>query len=82
MSLFDVIKYPISDAPTKEELETLPTVLYNRWLEKTHWSLDRDERIFPNILNVVIYYKNCNPDIRIVDIGILRKLIKAYDEPI
>ena len=33
MSLFDVIKYPISTPPTTEELEALPHELFQKWLE-------------------------------------------------
>ena len=31
MSLFDVIKYPISYPPTVEELNALPETIYNKW---------------------------------------------------
>jgi len=36
MSLFDVIKYPISDTPTEMELENLPIPLFNEWV-KEYW---------------------------------------------
>lgn len=32
MSLFDIIKYPISVPPTPAELEALPTSIYNPWV--------------------------------------------------
>lgn len=32
MSLFDVIKYPISFPPTNEQLEALPEKLYRKWI--------------------------------------------------
>ena len=32
MSLFDNIRYPISDIPTAEELNALPRSVYNEWL--------------------------------------------------
>lgn len=31
MSLFDVIRYPISDVPTLEELEAIPDEIFNQW---------------------------------------------------
>lgn len=31
MTLFDVIRYPISDKPTVEELEALPTDVFMTW---------------------------------------------------
>ena len=32
MSLFDIIKYPISDTPTKEQLDALPDEIYQKWV--------------------------------------------------
>jgi hypothetical protein len=40
MSLFDVLRYPISDVPTNEELENIPIELYND--------------VFGNVVNVPI----------------------------
>lgn len=33
MSLFDVIKYPISDPPTKEELAAIPNEIFDNWVQ-------------------------------------------------
>ncbi len=35
MSLFDVIKYPVSNPPTSEQLNALPDAIYNKW--RTWW---------------------------------------------
>lgn len=32
MSLFDIIKYPVSDPLTYDEYDNLPDVIKNRWL--------------------------------------------------
>jgi hypothetical protein len=39
MSLFDVIRYPISDRPTAEELGSLPHNLFEEWRNKSFWGL-------------------------------------------
>jgi hypothetical protein len=35
MSIFDVIRYPISDPPTYEELNNLPDDLFDMWCNMT-----------------------------------------------
>ena len=37
MSLFDVIRYPISDKPTPSELCALPKDLFEQWISQTEW---------------------------------------------
>ena len=37
MSLFDVIRYPISWPPREDELAALPQMLYNNWIESSDW---------------------------------------------
>ena len=39
MSLFDTIKYPISDPPTEEELRALPVNLFNQWIYISGWPI-------------------------------------------
>lgn len=53
MSLFDVIKYPISVPPEPGQLEALPPSLFRHWIDNhtTDWhSVDEDGRYSP--LNV------------------------------
>lgn len=38
MSLFDVLRYPISYPPTKAELDALPTELYMKWIMNSDWA--------------------------------------------
>jgi hypothetical protein len=54
MSLFDVIKYPISSPPTKEELNDLPTRVYRRWHKLSSWNRFKFSRA-----DVVRYYIMC-----------------------
>jgi len=37
MSLFDVIKYPISEVPTPEQFEALPDKLFDEWTRDYGW---------------------------------------------
>ena len=34
MTIFDSIRYPISDLPTEEELAAIPRRIYYRWIKK------------------------------------------------
>ncbi len=79
MSLFDVLRWPISDEPTKEELEALPCSLFKEWMSEVgfvpaNWSHE----------NVAWYYRKERLAIKIAvhDIRVLRKMIEEYNEPI
>jgi hypothetical protein len=36
MTVFDSIRYPISNPPTEKELGDLPAELYDKWIESYH----------------------------------------------
>lgn len=81
MSLFDVIRYPISDIPTFEQLNALPDDIFNSWAETTDWrntarrrdGMARWYQAWHNALN--------NDDKK--EINRLRQMIRDYDnEPI
>lgn len=89
MSLFDVIKYPISIPPTQEELSALPDKLFNKWIDLSQWSksvddtLDRED----DPVQISFSYELCIEmgiftDLDLEEILLLRKLIKEYDEPV
>ena len=71
MGLFDVLRYPISDQPTVEELAALPRDLYNVWRTSVGWYVATNE-------SKVKYYSEAPVH---VDILMLREMIKNY-EPI
>lgn len=87
MSLFDVIKYPISNPPTKAELETLPYDLLFNWKLQTTW-----KKLMPKgaeIDNLIQFYKFANSDdlaanickgLALPELSSLRKMIKEYDD--
>lgn len=72
MSLFDVIRYPISDHPTKEQLDALPTELFNKWCYDNYYKVYTTTQMS----NYLQYFAT--------DKGVyaLRKLIRDCDEPI
>lgn len=74
MTIFDVIKYPISDCPTKEELEALPVAVYAKWLLVVGTS----GRLTPDIVSI-FYSDFCEYTQGKRDIMILRKIIKEYE---
>jgi hypothetical protein len=41
MTIFDSIKYPISNPPTLQELEALPDEMYKAWQDATGFTLSR-----------------------------------------
>ena len=85
MSLFDVIKYPISEPPTLEELNALPNEIFNQWISLSHW---RSPGKWKDADGISHYYKNfygsdhdAYPDQeQSRDVKLLRKLIEEYNE--
>lgn len=71
MSLFDVIKYPISDIPAEEELSNLPADLYTKWIMLC-WEIK--ECIPPSIISGFFQQNRYITNLLYVDD--LRKMIK------
>lgn len=86
MSLFDVIRYPISDPPTPEELEALPGEIFNRWVHTSDWcDVPRTSAIVPSRLYIGNWYQTYHIDGRLKnidwhDIQMLRRMIREYEE--
>ncbi len=76
MSLFDVLRYPISDIPTEDEFNSLPKNLYNDWGHRVGW-----DPIW-TVGSVISFYSAHMQSSPNQDIILLRKMIKEYDEPI
>jgi hypothetical protein len=73
MSLFDVIRYPISMPPTEAEILALPNSLFKRWTESSkEWS-DSPTQSF-----VAYWYSAVRNETQIQDIKLLRQMIKDY----
>jgi len=73
MTIFDSIKYPISDPPTEEELTNLPKELYDKWLG--YWNDQVIEDLTP--AHVAAYYRFVN---NISWVGEDEAVHKAYKE--
>jgi hypothetical protein len=83
MSLFDVIKYPISFPPQRSQLQALPPELYNEWINKSTWqNVSSESRGDPQwVAEWMIAFLDtpCNKDI-LHDTDLLRKMIKEWDK--
>ena len=85
MSLFDVIRYPISDIPTSEELSRLPKDLFYHWVESTSFVVDDVQAHNRDVAYLARWYFRWGKDMsydEIQEIVNLRNMIKEYDEPI
>ena len=83
MSLFDVIRYPVSCPPTFDQLNAIPTNLYRYWITRSSWS-DVDTQSSWDPLWVAQWMRNntglsgCRINIE-YDIRILRKIIEEAE---
>ena len=81
MSLFDVIKYPVSDPPTVEELTNLPIELLLKWLDLSGFSVDYNNNVFDEDRKeylarwVIKMYVDRNIHVN-VNLTVLRQMIK------
>ena len=90
MTIFDVIRYPISDPPQTEELAALPLDLYWDWIQNhtRDWRSYNEEECEPG--NVALwmhrfFHRTDLPATAIEirdDIQALRRLIAEYNEPV
>lgn len=84
MSLFDVIRYPVSDLPTKEQLSAIPMPILAEWGDITFWFKTTFDSEY-----IAKWYSssrerndgNANTISDIKEINILRRLIKEYEAP-
>lgn len=82
MSLFDILRYPISDSPTATELSALPTNLFEDWRSNTGWQEHGNYKT-PVLIGdwyssrdlTLSFYK-----IERLEINLLKEMIKEYDE--
>jgi hypothetical protein len=83
MTVFDVLRYPISSPPTVEELEALPEDLYYEWISTSVW---RGYPLRNDRAHIAIWYINsyvsetrrykfgCDEE----DLDALRGIIRRY----
>jgi hypothetical protein len=86
MSLFDVLRYPISSPPRAEELKALPLTLFIKWINmsdwRDHYGNDVDipyiaEWYADHWTSISESMREFQKDMR--DIEALRQLIKNWD---
>lgn len=77
MTIFDIIRYPISDPPTTDEFEALPIDLLTKWASTCGWNFK------PPPSTVSCFYANpalCRSHLN--DLNLLRKMISEYNDNI
>jgi len=74
MTIFDVIRYPISIPPTEEELEALPRELFNKWTLKVNFSTGADPYSVVRWYEFQLRYNEEEDECR-HDIELLRKML-------
>ena len=70
MTIFDTIRYPVSDIPTVEELNNIPIEIMELWKTKYHFTTYSNA----GIVSFFKFYTARNI------ILALRKMIKEYDD--
>jgi hypothetical protein len=86
MTVFDVIRYPVSLPPTREELEALPKIIYWDWIRNhtQDWHQLDDTACSPwNVAIWMAYYhrdshEHQREEIQ-ADVHRLRQLIAEYE---
>lgn len=82
MSLFDVIRYPISDPPTIQEITRLPEDLYLEWINCTTWRSSEKKLDRSHIIGFYSYIHDGNSyrfEADQEDIDALRGIIRRYN---
>ena len=84
MSLFAVLKYPISVPPTVEQLRRLPVELLDKWIGESDWK-NKGTHVGDKCTMIGEWYETfySRPTTKIVDIRdveLLRRMVREYDE--
>ena len=76
MSLFDVLRYPVSIPPQQGQLEAIPYELYMLWYKSVDgWNDCYDERA----ASVCEYYNDPYNKSALWELDSLKKMIKEYE---
>jgi len=74
MTIFDAIRYPISDPPTEEEIANLPPELFHRWATVVFFPVDRIPTTVARWYRNLLFYQTSSYDIRL-----LQRMIAEYN---
>ena len=77
MSLFDVLRYPISNSPTENELLGLPESVFKKWQLEVGWMKKGSSTDIYSGLSLMTGAYRSAP--RHQDIVLLRKMIAEYE---
>jgi len=66
MTIFDVIRYPISDEPTEKELANLPPRLFHRWASTVFFPRTVTPAAVERWYKNEHYWNTINDDIRLL----------------
>ena len=84
MSLFDVIKYPISDLPTEEEISALPDDVINELYKRISHGLYNGYVDTYFKVYAIHYYlaarSKSNP--KLLTVEDIKEILRDYNEPI
>ena len=79
MTIFDVLRYPISEPPTEEELDRLPRDLLECWKSNNGFMWSTDTEMISNFYMTSFrnkeYLGKCKKEI-----NELRRMVKEYDD--
>lgn len=75
MSVFDSLKYSISDRPTYSELDNLPNDLFNEWISLSSWH----RYSMPVAIRIAGWYSRAELTVDDYnDIKLLKQIIYGY----
>ena len=80
MTIFDTIRYPLSEPPTFKQLKTLPRSTYDEWIRKIYGEVVISDtiQIFYMATTLMQLYR-FDDDLYHRRMKLLRRLIKDYD---
>jgi len=80
MTIFDVIRYPMSDIPTVVELEALPKRLFDKWVSRTEWGDPRNMKGAREIGEWYEFHPGFVTEQDREELRLLKKMILEYGE--
>lgn len=79
MTIFDVIRYPISNPPTDDELFLLPENIYNKWLADSFKDFFIANPTQPMVVSILCFLKYQNEVKYFIKIDNLRRIIREME---
>jgi len=80
MTIFDALRYPISDPPTAEEFRQLPPKLLASWTIKNNFNISEDPSDLEEYYAHFPGQSQFSRESDLFELDDLRKMIKEYDD--